>query len=76
MTVIDTIKKKQKCHSCKKKSGLLTPCKFCDKKFCFNCIQYEVHGCEETETMKETKRRHLQDKLESEKCVRVKIESI
>ena len=71
---MDIIKKK--CQNCNKKPGLLTTCKFCESKYCFNCLQFEIHRCEGLVVMKEKKRRSLEGKLESERCVKPKIDRI
>ncbi len=74
MSVI--ISKKQKCVNCKKKPGMLTECKYCNRAFCFNCLQVEIHSCDNLCDMKESKLTLLKDRLESEKCVKRKIQTI
>lgn len=76
MTTTPSLTLKKKCYCCNRKRGLLTLCKYCNNHYCFNCLQYEIHNCEQTETMKENKRRNLQEKLENERCVKVKLETI
>ena len=70
------ISKKRKCDNCKKKPGMLTECKYCTSPFCFNCLQVEIHNCDNMCDMKELKLSLLKDKLESEKCVKKKIQTI
>tara|TARA_Y100000389_G_scaffold176904_1_gene188754 strand:- start:360 stop:584 length:225 start_codon:yes stop_codon:yes gene_type:complete len=74
MSVI--ISKKQKCAHCKRKPGMLTVCKYCIGAFCFNCLQVEIHECNNMCDMKESKLILLKEKLESEKCVKEKIQMI
>ena len=66
----------KKCENCKKKQGLLTSCKYCIYQFCFNCLQQEIHNCVKIKDMKSDKLLRLKQKLESEKCVREKIQHI
>lgn len=67
---------KQKCHKCLRKPGILSQCKYCDEKFCFNCLQQEIHMCGNLESMKSDKFNILKRKLEYERCVSKKIQSI
>lgn len=67
---------KKKCESCKKKPGILSTCYYCQSIYCFNCLQQEIHSCVNILVMKEDKRDLLKQKLEAEKCVRIKISPI
>lgn len=74
MSVI--ISKKQKCVHCKRKPGMLTECKYCTYAYCFKCLQVEIHECNNLCDMRENKVFLLKKKLESEKCVKEKIQII
>lgn len=68
--------KSKRCHSCSKKKSLLTACKYCKHSFCFSCLQQEVHECENLEEMKMEKHKLLKNRLESERCIKRKLECL
>lgn len=67
---------KNKCFKCSKRKCMRTLCKYCSEYFCFKCLQQEVHACKGIQMMINDKLTLLKSKLESERCVKRKIECI
>lgn len=70
-------KKKNKCFKCLKKTGLnFFICKYCNHKFCSNCINLEIHICKFLDNKKNDELNNLKKKLENEKYVSNKFNKI
>lgn len=70
-------KKKNKCFKCFKKTGLnVFICKYCNHKFCSNCINLEIHICKFLDNKKNDELNNLKKKLENEKYVSNKFNKI
>jgi hypothetical protein len=76
MTETSIIKFKRKCFFCSRRKCLLSECKYCKESYCFNCLQQEVHECKHLDKMIKDKQMLLKSKLESERCIKRKIECI
>ena len=68
---------KCRCHQCKKKMGSIDfSCKFCEHKFCSNCLQPECHKCSNLINCQKKCKDLLYDQLLSNKCVKSKLTKI
>lgn len=64
-----------RCDYCKKKSIPLK-CKWCENNYCSKCIMLEIHNCIHLSNCKIESIKNLQNKLEKEKTVDIKINKI
>lgn len=67
-----------KCCECGKKISVVIAlnCTNCSKKYCFNCLPYEAHGCSNLADVISCRRAELENKLLSERAIPVKIDKI
>ena len=64
-----------KCNFCKKKSITLD-CKWCKNNYCSRCILLEIHNCEYITNCKLESIKNLENKLQKEKTIDIKINKI
>lgn len=70
------IPKKSRCTNCLKKRGILTDCKYCSNKFCFSCIQLEIHNCPNIQNCRDISKSNLDIKLQNERTIAIKVAAI
>lgn len=75
-TKIDCTPKKSRCTNCLKRRGILTDCKYCSNKYCFSCIQLEIHNCKNIQNCRDISKSNLDIKLQSERTVAIKVAAI
>lgn len=68
--------KKSRCTNCLKPRGILTDCKYCSNKYCFSCIQLEIHNCKNIQNCRDISKSNLDIKLQSERTIAIKIAAI
>jgi hypothetical protein len=52
-----------RCENCKRKTHILTDCKWCVGSMCVSCLAVETHNCKNIEQMKEYYLKNLEQKL-------------
>ena len=72
-TKINNPSKKSRCGNCSKRRGILTDCKYCSNKYCFSCIQLEIHNCSNIQNCRDISKSNLNIKLQSERTIAIKV---
>lgn len=62
-----------KCDYCKRKNHLSMSCKWCLGSLCTTCLAVEIHECANIEQMKEHNLKKLEEDLNKNKTVSLKV---
>lgn len=65
-----------RCINCRKKNHMGLHCKWCDSSVCTTCLQPEIHACVGLKDCAQHKLHELDKRLQYEKVIHKKMETI